>query len=161
MLEELAGLPPSTEVMRFDSDQLYLTNNRFNLPTKFEIFHETSDSCSVIDVTSAGVKIGYDYRLRLLLEDSEENTFQKDWDIMASKYFLTDKEYADRVSHGQTTIGYYKRGTDEERAARAKGTLETIDEWRLHGYAGIVPDLVMGDYRTLYTKVVAPEDSIS
>lgn len=159
MIEELTGLPPSTEVLRFDADKLYLTNNRFSIPTKFEIFHEPSDSCSVIDTSSAGVRIGLDYRFRLLLEDSNENTFQKDWDIMASKYFLTNQEYDNRVAQGLSTIGYYKKGTEEERASRAKGTLETIDDWRLHGYAAIVPDLTMGDYRTLYTRVVAPEDS--
>jgi len=158
MIEELSGLPPSTEVLRFDSDKLYLKNNRFNVPTKFEIFHEPSDSCSVIDTNTAGVRIGLDYKIRLLLEDSDENTFQKDWDIMASKYFLTNQEYDNRVAQGLTTIGYYKKGTDEERSSRAKGTLETIEEWRLYGYAGIVPDLSMGDYRTLYTKVVSPDD---
>lgn len=158
MIEDLSGLPPSTEILRFDSDKLYLKNNRFNIPTKFEIFHEPTDSCSVIETTGAGVKIGVDYKLRLLLEDVSENTFQKDWDIMASKYYLTNQEYENRVAQGLSTTGYYKKGTDDERASRAKGTLETIDEWRLHGYAGIVPDLSMGDYRTLYTKVVTPED---
>lgn len=158
MIEDLAGLPPSTEVLRFDSDKLYLKNNRFNIPTKFEIFLEPSESCSVLDTDAAGVRTGLDYKLRLILEDSDENTFQKDWDIMASKYYLTNQEYDNRLAQGLTTIGYYKKGTDDERTARAKGTLETINEWRLHGYAGIVPDLSMGDYRTLYTKVVAPTD---
>lgn len=158
MIEDLSGLPPSTEILRFDSDKLYLTDNRFNTPTQFEIFHEPSSSCSVVDTSSAGVRIGVDYKLRLVLEDFDENVFQKDWDIMASKYFITNQEYDNRLAYGLTTIGYYKKGTDEERKSRAKGTLETIESWRLHGYAGIVPDLTTGDYRTLYTKVVAPED---
>lgn len=158
MIEDLSGLPPSTEILRFDSDKLYLKNNRFNIPTTFEIFHESTNSCSAIETDGAGIKVGIDYKFRFILEDASENTFQKDWDIMASKYYLTNQEYDNRIAQGLTTTGYYKKGTDEERAARAKGTLETIDEWRLNGYSGIVPDLSMGDYRTLYTKVVTPED---
>jgi hypothetical protein len=147
LIEDLTGLPPSTELLRFDADNLYLTNVKFNTPTMFELYHEPSSSCSIIDVESSGVKIGLDYKLRLLLEDSSENVFQKDWDIMASQYYLSSQEYSDRIAQGLTTVGYYK-----------KETLDTIEAWRLHGYAGIVPDLTMGDYRTLYTKVVAPED---
>ena len=73
-------------------------------------------------------------------------------------FFLTDGEYANRELKGQSTTGYYRRGTSEDQANRAPGTLETIDSWRLHGYAGIIPDLTMGDSRLIRTKVVSPPD---
>ena len=46
--------------------------------------------------------------------------------LNASKFFLSDEDYNKRVLKGQSVIGYYKTGTEEERAAKADGTLETI-----------------------------------
>ena len=158
VIEDLSSLPPSTEAMRLESDKLTLNDTRFRKATNFELFHEPSDQCSSVDPEAAGVKIGWDYRFRWLFEDANENTFFKELDVMASKYFLTDQEYENRVAQGLNTTGYFKRGTDEERQNRAKGTLETIPEWRLHGYAGLIPDLFQGESRLIRTKVVSPPD---
>ena len=148
LIESIASLPPSTEMLRLNSDYFYLTNKKINIPTTFEIFHEPSDNCTAADASTSGSKVGLDYTFRLHLEDVNENVLIKDWRINASKYFLTVDEYNTRISQEQTVVGYY-----------TKDNINTIDEWRLQGYAGVVPDLVMGELRVLNTRYVSPPDS--
>ncbi len=147
LIESIASLPPSTEMVRLNADYLFITNKKINIPTTFEIFHEPSDNCTAADASTSGSKTGLDYTFRLYLEDSNENVLVKDWRINASKYFLTVNEYNTRIAQEQTVVGYY-----------TKDNLNTIDEWRLQGYAGVVPDLVMGELRVLNTRYVSPPD---
>ena len=148
VVEELAGLPPSTEMMHFDADYLYLTNQTLNIPNTLEIFQETVGQCTAIDLNSPGNRVGLDYTLRLVLEYPDHNVLLKDWYIMASRYLLTAQEYAQRIRAGQATIGYF---TFDQ--------LSTINEWRLYGYSGLVPDLTMGNSQILQTRVVSPLDN--
>ena len=148
LIESIASLPPSTEMLRLNADYFYLTNKKINIPTTFELFHEPSDNCTAADASTSGSKVGLDYTFRMHLEDVNENVLVKDWRINASKYFLTVDEYNTRLAQEQTVVGYY-----------TKDNLNTIDEWRLQGYAGVVPDLVMGELRVLNTRYVSPPDS--
>jgi hypothetical protein len=143
---------------RLNANRLSLTGERLNIAHNFEIYMEPSDQCQAIDPNSAGVSLGQDYTFRLELEDPDENLLIKDLYVMASKFFLSDAEYARRESASQSNTGYYRRGTREEQKNLAAGTLETIAEWRLHGYAGLVPDLTMGESRQIRTRVVSPPD---
>jgi hypothetical protein len=158
VIEDLAGVAPSTEMARLNANRLSLTGERLNIAHNFEVYMEPSDQCQAIDPNSAGISLGQDYTLRLELEDADENLLIKDLYVMASKFFLSDAEYARRDSAGQSNTGYYRRGTREDQQNLAAGTLETIDEWRLHGYAGLVPDLTMGEGRPIRTRVVSPPD---
>jgi hypothetical protein len=135
-------------MLRLNSDYFYLTNKKINIANTFEIFHEPSDNCSAADASSSGSKVGLDYTLRMVLEDANENTLIKDWRINASKYFITDKEYKTRQEQEESVYGYF-----------TYNNLNDIEEWRLQGYAGVVPDLVMGESRILNTRFVSPEDS--
>jgi hypothetical protein len=147
-ISDISGLPPSTELLRLDANNLYLTGEKLNINTELEIYQEYSGQCSSIDIETAGSRVGFDYTFRLNLEDEDENILVKDWYIMASKYFLTQEEYNRQLESEQGILGYF---TTEK--------LQEIDEWRLQGYAGIIPDLAMGKSRKLQTRVVSPEDS--
>ena len=47
--------------------------------------------------------------------------------------------------------------TPEEQAAKADGTLETIPDYHLYGYAGCIPDLKMQEARPIKTRVVGSD----
>jgi hypothetical protein len=148
VLEGITSLAPSTEILRLNSDNLFLLNNKLNFANTFEIFHEPSDQCTAADNQNSGAGVGLDYNLRMKLEDADENVLIKDWYIMASKYLLTQEEFNNRIEKEQSTIGYF-----------TFDTLNNIDQWRLQGYASIVPDLTMGSHRVLTTRFVNPPDS--
>lgn len=148
LIESISSLPPSTEMLRLNSDHFYLKNIKINVPNTFEIFHEPSDNCSSADASSSGSKVGLDYTFRMHLQDKNENILIKDWKINASKYFITLNEYNTRKEQEQSVIGYF-----------TKDNLSTIEEYRLQGYAGVVPDLVMGESKILTARYVSPEDS--
>ena len=159
LVADLAGLPASVELMRLDADNLYLTGRRVDTATEFEIYMEPTNQCATVDPNSAGIKLGQDYTLRLELEDADENILVKDWYINSSLYFLTNNQYQTRINNGQTVIGYYMLGTPAQQASAAAGTLQSIPEFRLQGYAGVVPNLVMGGSQTLFTREVSPVDN--
>ena len=147
-IETFASKPPSTEMLRLNSDHFYQTYNKLNLANTFELFHEPSDNCNAADASTSGTRLGLDYTLRLNLEDINENVLIKDWFIMASKFFITVDEYQERQDKEQTVVGYF-----------TQNNITNIQEWRLQGYAGIVPDMTMGESRVLTTRYVSPEDS--
>ena len=39
--------------------------------------------------------------------------------LNASKFFLSDEEYNTRVNKGLSVVGYYKKGTADEQAAKS------------------------------------------
>lgn len=142
LIESITSLPPSTEMVRLNSDSLELFENKLNIENTFEIFLEPTENCTAADENAQGVGIGLDYTFRLTLEDINENLLVKDWYIMASKYLLTNQEYADRVSKEQSVAGYFRQSD-----------LQNITEFATYGYAGLVPDLTMGSVRTLETRI--------
>ncbi len=148
LIETISSKPPSTEMLRLNADNLFLLNNKLNLANTFELFLEPTDQCTAADNQASGNRLGLDYTLRLVLEDQNENSLRKDWYILASKYFISKEEYQNRIEKEQSVIGYF---TYEN--------LDTIDEWRLQGYASVVPDLSMGEHRVLTTRFVNPPDS--
>ena len=147
LIESISSKPPSTEMLRLNADNLFLVDNKLNLANSFEVFLEPTDQCTAADNQASGNRLGLDYTLRLILEDSDENTLQKDWYILASKYFVSKEEYQNRIQKEQSVIGYF-----------TYDNLDTIDDWRLQGYAAVVPDLSMGESRVLTTRFVNPPD---
>ncbi len=148
IIESISSLPPSTEMLRLNSDYLFLTGKQINVPTTFELYHEPTDNCSSADASSSGSKVGIDYNLRMHLEDQNQNVLVKDLKINASKFFVTVDEYNKRKEQEQSVVGYF-----------TKDNLNTIEEWRLQGTAGVIPDLVMGENRTITARYVSPEDT--
>lgn len=147
VIEELASAPPSTELLRLESDSLSLTEQVLGMAKTCEFYMVPSSQCASIDANAAGTRLGRDYTFRLTLEDGQQNTLTKNLYVMASKYFLTPQEFAEEALKG-TTTGYF-----------TQSTLASIDQWRLYGYAGIIPDLSMGMARPLLTRVVSPPDN--
>lgn len=147
VVSDISGLPPSTVMARMDPDVVTVSGETLSSPNTFEIYMDPSDQCDAVSLETSGDRLQRDYTLRLKLLDGDENLFVKDWYVTASRYFLSDEEFNRRVDAGLSTTGYFKQST-----------LAYMDEFRLHGYAGVVPDLRMGDYQTLFTRVVSPDD---
>ena len=108
LLDLMTGKATSTELMRFESNRLDLLPTRLVRAQPLEIFHEATDQCSRADVNGSGAKIGRDYTLRLLMEDDDENTYDKTLYVTASTFFLSPDEWAKREAMGLSLIGYRK-----------------------------------------------------
>jgi hypothetical protein len=145
---DLTFVQPSTILGSLYSNRLELSSELISNEVNVEIYQEQSFLCESVDVKSAGNKIGQDYTLRMEFQDSSKNVLKKDLGIMASKYFLSDDDYDKRVANSLSTIGYFKLST-----------LQNINDFRLHGYAALIPDLEMGKSQKVLTKVVSPPDS--
>jgi hypothetical protein len=141
-------LEPSTNVASLLSNNLSLSDVNLSVDSEFEIYQEQSYLCEAVDPNLAGNKVGQDYTFRIKFQTTKENYLFKDLFVNSSKYFLTDKEYQDRIDNDLSVVGYYKQDT-----------LSNIDAYRLYGYAGVIPDLKMEDSRPILTKVVNPVDS--
>lgn len=147
IISDIATKPPSTVMARLDANLLSTTGEVLDVANTFEVFVDESDQCDAITLDSSADRITNDYTLRLKLQDFDENKFEKDLYITASKYYLSDNEFNERIANGLSTLGYFK-----------KSTLSHMQEFRLHGYAGVIPDLTMRDYRIINTRVVSPDD---
>ena len=148
---------PSTNLAILTCDNLKNHNLKIPVASSFEVYQELSLLCEAIDPNISGNKIGLDYTFKLSLEDENQNILKKDLYLNASKFFLSDEDYNKRVLKGQSVTGYYKTGTEEERTARADGTLETIPDYYLYGYAGCIPDLSMEKAKPIQTRVVGSD----
>ena len=148
---------PSKDLASLTSDHLRNYNVKVPVSSNFEVYQELSLLCEAIDPNISGDKIGLDYTFKLKLQDSNKNILQKDLYLNASKFFLSDEEYNTRVNKGLSVVGYYKAGTSDEQAAKAQGTLETIPDYNLYGYAGCIPDLKMQESRPILTRVVGSD----
>lgn len=147
VVSDISTRPPSTVMARLDSNLLSVTGALLDVANTFEVFMDESDQCDAITSDSSADRLTNDYTLRLRLQDSSENKFEKDLFVTSSKYYLSDDEFDARVAAGLSTLGYFK-----------KDTLQHMNEFRLHGYAGVIPDLTMRDYRVISTRVVSPND---
>jgi len=154
---DFAVRSPSINLAALTSDHLRNYNIKVPVSSNFEVYQELSLLCEAIDPNVSGDKIGLDYTFKLKLQDSNKNILEKDLYLNASKFFLSDEEYNTRVNKGLSVVGYYKTGTTEEQDARAEGTLESIPDYRLYGYAGCIPDLKMQEAKPILTRVVGSD----
>ena len=157
VVADFAVQSPSVNLAALTSDHLRNYNIKVPVPSNFEVYQELSLLCEAIDPNVSGDKIGLDYTFKLKLQDSNKNILEKDLYLNASKFFLSDDEYNTRVNKGLSVVGYYKTGTADEQAAKAEGTLETIPDYHLYGYAGCIPDLKMQESKPILTRVVGSD----
>lgn len=157
VVADFAVQSPSVNLAALTSDHLRNYNVKVPVSSNFEVYQELSLLCEAIDPNVSGDKIGLDYTFKLKLQDSNKNILHKDLYLNASKFFLSDDEYNTRVNKGLSVVGYYKLGTQDEQNAKAEGTLETIPDYRLYGYAGCIPDLKMQESRPIKTRVVGSD----
>jgi len=149
-IADFCGVAPSTELVRFDSNNLYLTNQWLPVNAPLEIFLQSSDQCNYQGIYPGGTGVTLDYTLRLYLQAYDTSVIIKDWYIDSSLYYLNQDAYNRRLSLGQSVAGYY-----------TSSTLNTINEWSAYGYAGVVPDLFMGESRPLYMREVNPPGTLN
>ena len=154
-----ATLPSTTTFAKLDSNGLFRSDDKLDSDNEFEIYSEHSNVDTLSDQESTGEKISLDYSFKIKFSDTSLNSTYKTLFVNSSKYFITDNEYAYRITKNLSVNGFYKYGSDLEKANNSVGTLNSIEEYRLYQTASVIPDLKMGDSRIIQTKVVEPVDS--
>ncbi len=150
---------PTANFFEYSNDGIILKNNKLNTNTQFEIYQKNQVLENVSNHQDNGKKLVKDYSLAIKFRDTNQNFITKKVFLNSSKFLLTDQEYSLRVSKKLSLDGYYKKGSTQEQNNATQGTLNSIDLYRLYGNAAIIPDLQMGENRTLLMKQVAPVDS--
>lgn len=149
----------SKEFLNFTEGNLTLSND-YNLPSDyyFEIFKPISYVCNGIDPYSQGTGLAYDYTLNLTFGYNNQNTLNKTLYLMASKYLLSESDYNNRINNNQSVVGYYYLADPNSKDYNSY-SVGSIDEFRLYGYSGYIPDLKDGVTRPILTRAFSPEDS--
>ena len=149
----------SKEFLKF-TEGLLTFNNDYNLPLdySFEIFKPISYVCNGIDPYNQGTGLAYDYTLNLTFGYNNQNTLSKTLYLMASKYLLSESDYNNRINSNQSVVGYYYLADPNSKDYNSY-SVGSIDEFRLYGYSGYIPDLKDGTIRPILTRVFSPVDS--
>lgn len=158
-ISDLGIIAPTTNFFEYSDNGIVLSNKKLNTNTQFEIYQKNQVLDNLSNHLDSGKKLVKDYSLAIKFRDTNQNFITKKVFLNSSKFLLTDQEYALRVSKKLNLDGYYKKGTSQEQKNAAQGTLNSIDLYRLYGNAAIIPDLQMGENRTILMKQVAPVDS--
>jgi len=146
-------LPSTTTFAKLDSNGLYKSNDKLDSDNEFELYLEHSNVDTLSDQESTGEKTSLDYSFKIKFSDTNLNSTYKTLFVNSSKYFITDNEYDYRKSKNLSINGFYKYGTDLERAKQFQlETLNSIEEYRLYQTASVIPDLKMGDSRLIQSK---------
>jgi hypothetical protein len=151
--------PPTSITFRYDENGMKINNLTFESDTQFEFYQEKSNVPDLQDQENTGTKLTKDYSFAILFLNSKSDKFVKNIKLNSSKFFITDDEYLNRQNKKLSTSGYYKQGTQAEIDSNAPGTFNSIEEYRLYGNAAIIPNMQMGESRTILTKQVQPVDS--
>jgi len=154
------NIVPSKEFVTFTQGMLKTIDN-YSLPenVSFEIFKPLSVVCNGIDPYSQGTGLAFDYALNLTFEYQNQNTLNKTLYLMASKYFLSQKDYENRVALNQDTTGYYYYVDPVNTQDNTQPySVSSINEFYLYGYAGLIPDLKDGVTRPILTRQFSPQD---
>lgn len=129
-----------------NSNDAYIVEESLYDNAEFEIYQQKDDT--ELNQNTTGTKLARDYSLRIKFKNKDNNSYIKDLYINASKYLLSDSEYADRQNKNLSLFGYYN-----------SSTLSTIDDYRVYGYAAVIPDLESQTGRLISMKPLAPVDS--
>ncbi len=130
----------------FNSNDTSFNNLVLKNNAEFEVYQPKTST--ELHNNKSGTKLERDYAFRIKFKDIDSNYYLKDIFVNASKYLLTDEEYADRQSKNLSLNGYFK-----------KSDLTNIEDYRLYGYSAVIPDIESSQGRTIDMKVAAPEDS--
>ncbi len=152
-------LPPTTVFFKNDENGMHLYDINFENNTEFEFYQETTNVPDLLDQENTGTKLCKDYSFAIKFQDSNWNEYIKNIKLNASQFYISDEEYNNRLRNNVSVSGYYKQGTSTEQSSNSVGTFNSIEEYRLYGNSAIIPDLQMGESRTILSKVVEPVDS--
>jgi hypothetical protein len=155
----ITNIIPSKEYVIYDQGRLYLYNTK-DLPNNnsFEIFKPLSIVCNGVDPFDQGVGLALDYTINFTFNYNNQNTLYKTLFLMASKYLISQSDYEDRINLNQDIFGYYYLA-DPLSNDNSPYSVSSIEEFRLYGYSGIIPDLKDGVVRPILTKVFSPSDN--
>jgi len=156
---EAVHIVSSKEFMVFDQGRLSLYYD-YDLPenTPFEIYKPISLVCNGIDPYSQGQGLAFDYTLNLTFGYNNQNFLNKTLYLMASKYIISESDYNNRIFNNQDTIGYYWLANPDS-TDYSDYSVSSINEFRLYGYSGLIPDLKDGSVVPILTKSFSPKDS--
>ena len=156
---QAVNIVSSKEYLIFNQGVLSLTNN-YKLPvnTGFEIYKPISLVCNGIDPYNQGTGLAFDYTLNLTFQYDNQNYLNKVLYLMASKYVLSKSDYLTRIDLNQDTYGYYYL-VDASTTDYNDYSVSSIDEFRLYGYSGIIPDLKDGVVRPILNRAFSPKDT--
>ncbi len=150
--------PPASIVFKYNEDGMKIENLKFENDTEFEFYQEVSNIPDLINQETTGSKLSKDYSFSIMFLNSKSDKFIKNIKLNSSKFLISDDEYSNRQKKSLSTSGYFKQGTQTERDTNASGTFNSIEEYRLYGSAAVIPDMQMGESRTILTKQVQPID---
>lgn len=153
------NIPPTSIVFRYDENGLQIKDINFETDCEFEFYQEISNIPDLLDQESTGAKLTKDYSFSILFLNNQSDKFIKDIKLNSSKFLITDDEYKNRQNKKLSVSGYFKQGTKAESDSNAPGTFNSMDEYRLYGSAAIIPNMQMGESRTILTKQVQPLDN--
>lgn len=155
---KLTNIVASKEFVTFSGGKLSISSLP-KLPSdqSFELFKPISYTCNGIDPYNQGTGLALDYTINLTFEYENQNTLYKKLYLMASKYLLSENDYYERDELNQSNYGYfylYSPLVEDDSVY----SVSNIEEFRLYGYSGLVPDLKDGIVRPILTKVFSPTD---
>lgn len=153
-----AGNTPTTTFFTYDESGINLNKINFDLDTEFEFYQPVSNIPDLLDQETTGNKLSKDYSFSIKFLKSNSDKIIKNININSSKFYISDDEYQNRVSKKLSISGYYKQGTDTEQKNNSTGTFNSMNDYRVYGSAAIIPNLMMGESRTILTKQVEPID---
>jgi len=156
---QATNIVSSKEYLIFNQGVLNLTNE-YKVPvnTGFEIYKPISLVCNGIDPYDQGTGLAFDYTLNLTFQYENQNYLNKILYLMASKYVLSKSDYQTRIDLNQDTYGYYYL-VDQNTTDYNEYSVSSIDEFRLFGYSGIIPDLKDGVVRPILNRAFSPVDT--
>lgn len=152
VISDYATLPPSTNMAGFASTELYIKNLKISSDTEFEVYLEKYNNISFSNVLTTGNSLEKDYSFQIKFGKNNHQFVIKNLFLNSSKYYLTDSEYQSRIDKKLSVAGYYKNSL-----------LNTILDFKVFSYAGLIPDLKMGSNAIIENRENAPirEDRIT
>lgn len=136
----------SKNLAYINSNESYIIDELLYDNAEFEIYQQKDDTELNQNIT--GTKLARDYSLKIKFVNKDNTFYVKNLFVNASKYLLSDDEYLERQNKNLSMFGYYK-----------KSTLTDIDDYRVYGYAAVVPDLESQSGRLISMKAISPSDS--
>lgn len=146
LFQNFAGKESSKVFLEYMSSSTDIIRTKQIDNTEFEIY-QPKTSTELLNNTS-GTKLQRDYTFRIKFKNKDSKCVLKDVFVNASKYLLTDTEYSDRKSKNLSLNGYF-----------TASMLSNIDDYRLYGYAAVIPDMESSQGRTISMKETSPVDS--
>lgn len=158
-ISDIGIKPPTKNFFEYSDNGISLSSNKLNSNAEFEVYQKNSILSNLSNHQNSGNKLVKDYSLAIKFRDTNQNFTTKKLFINSSKFLLSDQEYNQRKSKKLSLDGYFKKGNSQEQKDAAEGTLNSIELYRLYGNSAIIPDMQMGESRTVVSKQVSPLDN--